>query len=339
MYRNSQVFAASFLAILGVAVAGVARAQDQRERSMAQDPSLDNLVHPEGYETAPPGTFGRVEKRGTGPIPMVLIAGGGFGWSVFEPFMKRHENDYTMYAVTLAGMGGTKAPPMPPPGTSYGEQTWIRGGLQALLDLLEREKLDRPVVAGHFLEGSQIGLRMAIDHPERVRGIILFAGTAVMAVPNMSPTLEERIRYQDEQMAPNWFKTVTLKTWNDNNFTPQSYSLDPVRGADLFERVSHGPLPVYIRYLLEFWASDISLEFGKIEAPVLVLTPGFTEEMLADEDTKWLRYYFLATWNGVEKNPLVERRTIEDAAIFVWLDQPERVDEEVARFVAALAGG
>ncbi|HSF14273.1 MAG TPA: alpha/beta hydrolase [Vicinamibacteria bacterium] len=333
MPRRMKLRAVLILGTLAAASIGL----HGQERSMAQDPSLNNLVHPEGYETAPLGTFGHVEKQGTGPVPMVLIPGGGFGWSVFEPFMKNQENEYTMYAVSLAGMGGTKAPPMPPEGTSYGEQTWIRGGVRALIDLIEREKLDRPVVGGHFLEGSQIGLRIAIDHPELVRGVILFAGTAVITLPNMSPSLEERIRYQDERMAPNWFKTVTLETWNDNNFPPRSYSLDPERGARLFEQVSHGPLPVYIRYLLEFWASDVSLEFGDIATPVLVLTPGFPEDMLEEEATKWLRYYFLDTWKGVEKIALVERSTIEDAAIFVWLDQPELVGKEVARFVGSVA--
>ena len=318
-----------------LSVASFGRAQ---ERSMEQDPSLDNLLHPEGYQTAEPGTFGHVEKRGSGSVPLVLIAGGGFGWKVYEPFMKEHETAYTMYAVTLPGMGGTKAPPMPPEGTSYGKQTWIRGGVAALVELIQKEKLDRPVIGGHFLEGSQIALRMTIDHPGLIRGAILFAGTAVMAVPNMKPTLEERIRYQDERMAPNWFKTVTLRTWNDNNFPPRSYSLDPERGEALFEQVSHGPLPVFIRYLLEFWASDISLEFGDIKRPVLVLTPGFPEAMLEDEATKWLQYYFIDTWNGVEVNPLVKHRTIDDAAIFVWLDQPERVKAEVSRFVASLEG-
>lgn len=309
----------------------------QRERSMEQDPSLDNLVHPEGYETAEPGTFGRVEKRGHGPIPMVLIAGGGFGAHVFEPFVARHESDFTIYAVTLAGMGGTKAPPMPPEGTSYGEQTWIRGGVRALVKLIEEEKLDRPIVAGHFVEGSQIGLRMAIDHEELIRGVVLFAGTGVMAIPNMSPTLEQRVRYQDESMAPNWFKTVTLKTWNDNNFPPESYSLEPERGRALFDEVSHGPLPVVIRYLVEFWASDISLEFDAIARPVLVLTPGFTEAMLTHEDTQWLKLYFFDGWKGVESNPLVQRKVIDDAAIFVWLDQPEKVSEAVMEFVEGLA--
>jgi pimeloyl-ACP methyl ester carboxylesterase len=304
---------------------------------MEQDPSLNNLVHAEGYRTGPPDTFGHVEKRGSGPIPLVLIPGGGFGWEVFEAFLERHEADYTMYAVSLAGMGRTPAPPMPPEGTSYGEQTWIRGAIRALLALLSDEKLERPLLVTHFLEGSHIGLRMAIDHPDRIRGVVLFSGSAKFVQPGRDFTREERIRYMDERMAPQWFKTVTLRTWNDNNFPPSTYSRDPELGARLFAQVSEGPLPVVIRYLLEFHAADLAAEFADIKAPLLLLSPGFPEAMLRDEATAWLPYFFTDGWKGVERNPLVERVVVDDARIFVWLDQPERVDAEIARFLQALS--
>jgi pimeloyl-ACP methyl ester carboxylesterase len=304
---------------------------------MEQDPGLNNLVHAEGYETGPPDAFGHVEKRGTGPVPMVLVPGGGFGWEVFESFMKRHEAEYTMYAVSLAGMGHTPAPPMPPEGTSYGEQTWIRGAIRALLALIENERLDRPLLVVHFLEGSHIGLRMAIDHPDRIRGAVLVSGSAKFVQPGRDFTREERIRFMDERMAPTWFKTVTLRTWNDNNFPPSSYSRDPELGARLFAQVSDLPLPVVIRYLLEFHAADLAMEFADIKAPLLLLSPGFPEAMLTDEATKWLPYFFVDGWKGVEQNPLVERVILDDARILAWLDQPERVDREIDRFLGAVS--
>jgi pimeloyl-ACP methyl ester carboxylesterase len=303
---------------------------------MEQDPSLNNLVHAEGYRTGPPNSFGHVEKRGRGPIPMVLIPGGCFGWNVFEDFMKRHETEYTMYAVSLAGMGGTPAPPMPPEGTSYGEQTWIRGAIRALLALIENERLDHPLIVAHFLEGTHIGLRMAIDHPDRIRGVVLLSGSAKFVQPGRDITREERIRFMDERMAPQWFKTVTLRTWNENNFPPSSYSRDPDLGVRLFEQVSNGPLPVVIRYLVEYHAADLSAEFLDIKVPVLLLSPVFPEAMLKDEATVWLPYFFDDGWKGFEQNPRVERVLVDDAGIFVWLDQPERVDREIARFLKTL---
>jgi pimeloyl-ACP methyl ester carboxylesterase len=308
-----------------------------QDRSMEQDPSLDNLVLPEGYETSPLGTFGHVDERGEGPVPMVLVPGGGFGWEVFESFMEANRSEYTMYAVSLAGMGGTQAPPMPPEGTSYGEQTWIRGAVTALVELIEPiegEGLDRPVVVGHFLEGTQVGLRMAIDHPELVRGVVLLSGSPVLASPERRFTVEERIRYQDEYMAPEWFKTVTRRTWNDNNFPPESYSRDEERGARLFDRVSRGPLPVFIRYLLEFWASDLTTELDDVDVPVLVLKPDFEEKVL--EQNPWLAYYFTDSWDGMDRFPKLSLRTVNDAHIFVWHDRPRLVDEAIDEFVHSL---
>jgi pimeloyl-ACP methyl ester carboxylesterase len=178
---------------------------------------------------------------------------------------------------------------------------------------------------------------MAIDHPDRIRGVVLLSGSAKFVQPGRDFTREERIRYMDERMAPQWFKTVTLRTWNDNNFPPSTYSRDADLGVRLFEQVSKGPLPVVIRYLLEYHASDLSTEFLDIAAPVLLLSPGFPEAMLKDEATVWLPYFFDDGWKGVEQNPLVERVVIQDSRIFVWLDQPDPVDREIDRWLKALA--
>lgn len=306
------------------------------QRSMEQDPSLNNLVHPEGYQTAPPGTFGHVEKRGNGPVPLILIPGLGFGWEEFSDFMDRNRESYTMYAVTLAGMGGTPAPPMPPPGTSYSEQTWFEGAVTALLHLIEREGLERPVLAGHSLEGSDIGFRMALEHPGQLRGLILLAGSAKMAQPGQNITLQQRIDYMDDQMSQKWFKTVTLKTWNDNNWKPADYSIDLERGRRLFDKVDDGPLQVFVRNLLEFHSDDLTLKFGQIKVPTLLLLPGFKPEILNDPNRTYLRHYFLDSWEGAEKNPKIKKQVIENAHMLPWQDQPEAVSQAIAEFVRDL---
>ena len=74
-------------AVLAAGVSGI-EAQQTCQARMEQDPALDNLVHPEGYRTAEPGTLGGVIRRGEGPVDMVLVAGAGFGAEVFEGFMQ-----------------------------------------------------------------------------------------------------------------------------------------------------------------------------------------------------------------------------------------------------------
>ena len=76
-------------------------------RSMAQDSSLDNLVHAAGTALTPMGTLGRVRIAGAGPRHMVLIAGMGFGDDTWEEFAQGYRDRYTMHLVTLPGFGGT----------------------------------------------------------------------------------------------------------------------------------------------------------------------------------------------------------------------------------------
>jgi pimeloyl-ACP methyl ester carboxylesterase len=80
---------------------------------------------------------------------MVLVSGFGVGASAFEGFMRRNADRYHMFAVTLPGFENTAAPPMPAAGTSYGDQSWTRAAVDAVVKLIREKKLDRPVLVGH----------------------------------------------------------------------------------------------------------------------------------------------------------------------------------------------
>ena len=71
-------------------------------------------------------------------------------------FMESRKEEFTMYAVTLPGFGGTPALPMPPEGTSYGEQTWTRSAITGLSDLIRDEEIEAPIVVAHWINASGI---------------------------------------------------------------------------------------------------------------------------------------------------------------------------------------
>ncbi len=235
--------------------------QQACKRILVQDASLDNLVDPPGYASAALGTLGGVQRAGQGKQALILVPGLGFGAGIFDEFLQRHAQEFTMYAVTLAGFGGTPAPPSPSATTSFGDQTWTNAALGALEKLIVDEHLERPIVAGHWLGGTQIALRLAGRRPQQVKAVVLFAGSACMtsADPGRAAqlaTLEGRVAAIDQYMAPKWFKTVTRETWDDNNFLPGDYARDPVRGLRLWRAAATPPLHVWVRYLCEFNAQD-----------------------------------------------------------------------------------
>lgn len=317
-----------------------ARAQEARiqvPRILEQDSSLNNLVDPPDYETGELGVLGRVETRGSGPGTMILIPGLGFGGDVFDPLVERLSGEFTLHAVTLPGFGGTPAPPTPPEGTSFGEQTWTRGALAGLEQLLEREHPEPVVVVGHWLTGTQLALRLALEHPDRVRAVILLAGSArwVAADPasREEVPLDRRVGRVDEALAPRWFRTVTRETWDDNNFLPGDYAAHPVLGLRLWRRAARPPLHVWVRYLCEFLAQDITLELERLAVPTLLLQPGL-EGVFREPGNAYLDAYVHGSWgDAVSATPALTADTLADTRVVPWADRPGAVYERVRAFL------
>jgi pimeloyl-ACP methyl ester carboxylesterase len=309
-----------------------------------QDSTLDNLSHAKDYVTSAPGTLGAVVERGTGPIPMVLVSGFGVGASVFEGFMRRNAGRYHMFAVTLPGFEGTPAPPMPAAGTSYGDQSWTRAAADAVTALMGEKKLQRPVLVGHFINGTQVALRVALDHPERVRAVVLLAGTTRYEPVQASRfwprnlTLDQKVQAVDRFLAPRWFKTVTRQTWVKGNFVATDYSVDSVLGRRFADRANEPPLPVLIRYLCEFHASDGWPDLERLQTPLLAIQPSFTASLRADTLRDYLQSYFEEPWRGkLEPRPRTESLFLDHAGILVMEDQPAAVDRKVADFLKRFA--
>jgi pimeloyl-ACP methyl ester carboxylesterase len=325
-----------FAFALCISVRGV-RAQ---QTEPAQDPKLDNLVHDAGYKTAELGSLGAVVERGSGPIDMVLVSGFGVGASAFEGFMQRNAARYHMLAITLPGFEGTLAPPMPPAGTSYGDQTWTRGAIEGVTKLIKERGLKQPVLVGHFINGTQVAARIAIDHPELARALVLLAGSPRYEPLESTPywptgmTLEQKVKSVDTGWAPRWFKTVTRKTWINGNFVAGDYSTDESRGKKFADLANAPPLPVLIRYLCEFHASDVKVDFEKLKQPLLLIQPSFTEALRADQKRSYLQSYFAEPWKGgFADRAHTEAKFVDGACILVMDDKATEVDLAVAGFL------
>jgi len=312
--------------------------QQSCKRIMMQDSTLNNLADPGGYKTAMLGTLGGVMRTGTGSQAMILIPGLGFGGSVFSEFMEGLADKYRMYAVTLPGFGGTAAPPCPSEKTSFGEQTWTNAALGAIENFIEDEGIQKPVVVGHWLTGTQIALRLAMKQPEKVKAVVILAGSARMVPTDTTyvsawMTKERRVAAVDNYMAPRWFKTVTRETWDDNNFLPGDYAVNPVRGLRLWREAAIPKLHVWVGYLCEFYAQDISLEMNEVGVPTLILRPGL-EGIHHDPGNNYMEMFCHKSWEGcIENNPRITVRTINSSRACLWFDQPQEVNKTVVEFL------
>ena len=152
-------------------------------------------------------------------------------------------------------------------------------------------------------------------------------------------TLEQRVAITDRYMAPRWFKTVTRETWDDNNFLPGDYAVNPVRGLRLWRAAAAPKLHVWVRYLCEFNAQDVGLELSALTVPTLLLQPGL-EGLEFDPSNNYMESFCLKSWEGcIENLAPFQVKTISHARACPWFDQPTAVKQAMTEFLKSADGG
>jgi len=301
-------------------------------------PAVNNLVHTPAYKIGTWGTLGEVKRYGSGTQDMILLPGWGFDQSVFQDFITRNEKAYRIWAVTFPGFGQTPAPPMPEQNENYRDQYWTKGVLKGLVDLIDKEQLKAPVLVSLFSYSNVVALRLALDHPEKVGKVIIVSGIAKFTAnyPSYEPrSLEARCEFIEKGLATRWFKTVSAETWNKGNFSPATFSNDSLRGIRHWNMMSSVPIPVMVRYLCEFYCTDLSLEYAKLTVPTLVLVPSFSPTYFAKPEHSFMPSFFHFSWLGaLPASNNIQMVTITDTATFILDDQPEKFDTIVREFVS-----
>jgi pimeloyl-ACP methyl ester carboxylesterase len=314
--------------LLSVLVA--TRALGAQTRTLVQDSTVNNLVAAPGAPVTPPGRLGAVERVGTGRTHVVLIPGAGFGGAVYRPFADSMAAafDVTVHLITLPGFGGTA--PWALPATPYRDATWMRASEAAIVRYLDSLRIATASVIGHWIVGSQIALRLGLDHPQRVDRVVLLAGVAesyYKVGPDTRPwTLEQRASFADA-MGTRWFRTVTYATWHDNNFMPYDYAVQPLRGMLLWRRASEPAVSTWVRYLLEFYATDVTIELPRLRVPVVRVEPALDDPgVFVDGQNTYLRDLLHESWSIADSlAPSIRRVVVSGARTFVMYDQPAEV--------------
>jgi len=140
----------------------------------------------------------------------------------------------------------------------------------------------------------------------------------------------------DKYMAPQWFKTVTRETWDDNNFLPGDYAVNPIRALRLWRWAATPMLHTWIRYLCEFNSQDINPALDSLTVPVMLMKPGL-EGNYSDPGNDYMRAFCDLSWKpSVLQKSNVRSVTINDSRAFIWFDQPKRFNEELQSFSAGL---
>lgn len=281
--------------------------------------------------TAEPITpLDHIETRGDGPVHLILVPALVCDWSMYEAFMLRNKGRFTMHAVTLPGFGAGKPPPAPPEGSLYAAAPWLANAERAILKLVEDKKLEKPVIMG-VSTGGHIALRTAIRNPDAFGAVINING--LPAIPLRGTTLlstEQRARIIDEEYGAQ-FKAMTDQQWASEQAAWIRYSFpDPDHAAPILAAAARVPKSTSGRYMLEYFASDLTEQLAGLKLPLLALS---SVPPPNDPEAQAFRDSWRAAYGKLISAKLVY---FEGSTEFVTEDSPLELDRAIEQF---LAGG
>ena len=306
------------------------------------DRSRNNIQYPSGYVTATDASAGRIEKVGAGARTLIFVGGWGFSADAFRHFAQRIAPDYTTYLVTLPGFGGTAGWPMPSDSVSHATTPWMSRSAAWIVRALQERNVRQATISGHFIVGSHVALQVAQREPERVQRVVLVGSELSRYWPSRADTTgrtpstpAQRAASVDRFFVPQFFRYVTDSTWHANNYVAHVFSVDSARGDQLWREQASVPLPIMIRYLSDFYATEFLPKLDSVAVPILVLLPEFTPSILAHPRTPYLKTFFRDSWEPARSHRNIEIRGVPNAAVNIWSDQPDvfraALDEFVAR--------
>lgn len=275
-----------------------------------------------------------VEMRGEGPIPMVLIPGLGCDWRVFDDFMARNADRYTMYAVTLPGFGGSAPPPVPdsPEAGAYAQGAWLRNAEAAVAHLIAERGLEKPVVVGHSM-GGHLALRLGVNHGETLRAVVAIDGAPAlpMGPPGTRQSPDQRAHFVETLVAPQ-MAAASDQDWADQQRIQVGQMVtDPQRAEAIGEMCAAVPKGTSVRYMLELMAADITADLDRLAVPALVIAgvpPALEGSMIDPDDVR-------ASWKSMLRGKgTVTLIFFENTRPFVTEDAPDELDEAIRALLA-----
>ncbi len=286
----------------------------------------------EGGSSVPFAPMAHVERAGSGPTELVLIPDLWCDWSVWAGFMDRNEERYSMAAVTLPGMCGTAPPATPQERVLVDNDRimtpWLDNAVLAVLDAIEQEGLERPVIVGHGM-GALIGFRLSSEYPGRIGGHVAVDGAPSTLMYTSPLPIAERTEIVRGRLLRT-FAGLDGDAWQArvrDQILPGV--TDESRANAILERSARTNFEVGSRYFIEYYGSDETDSVRGSFVPTLVIAAAGDIPVRRVRGLDRLRRTWYSHLDGMRDLELV---FLPASRHFVMDDAPDRLDELVASF-------
>ncbi len=240
------------------------------------------------------------ERIGDGP-PLVLLHGNPGTHRLWQHQIDHFKSRYTLIAVDMRGFGRSAKPV----GADYHPYA-LAHDIAQLITVLD---LQRPVLAGLSM-GSMVGLSLALEHPDRIGGLILAGATSDRRDRDPDGELQRLAHlgfdHYLRELVTSWYRPGTdpdLIEW----------TLCEVRTTELHVRVAT------IRALAGFYVTE---RLHQINVPTLILAGGIDITAPCDR-AQVIR----------DRIPGAELAVIPDTAHMFITEAPDQVNRIIEAFL------
>jgi len=242
--------------------------------------------------------------RGDGPA-LLLVPGPTDSWRSYAPVLDRLPESVRAVAVSPRGSGDSDKPP-----TGYGIED-LAGDVVPLLDALD---IGSAVLAGH--SGSCLVVRrVALDHPDRVAGLVLESSpTTLRGHPGLDELLKSVISTLQDPIDPDFARSFLADTSSD--------AIAPAFVDELISELRKVPARAWKEMFGSLQSYDDSAELDRIDVPTLLAwgdADGLVTRAMQHELVDRIRGAELCVYEGVGHTPRweVPARFAADIAAFV----------------------
>jgi pimeloyl-ACP methyl ester carboxylesterase len=253
--------------------------------------------------------------------PVVLIAGTGYpGATWFPGLIEPLAAAHTVLTFDHRGTGGTPSTP---------ERYSTRGFAQDAVGLLDALGLPAAHVVGHSM-GGRVAQWMALDHPDRVRSLVL-AATGPGEWRADKPVTRGVPLHTAVAMIDLGYERYMAQHIADTFFTPEFVASDPDRVAWLVRAFwEHRPsLEDYLRHVIARQEHQTADRLAELTLPSLVLI-GDRDTHQGGTGVHWEQSAYL-----FEHIPGAERRVVPDASHGYFWQVPDVAARILLEWTAA----
>lgn len=241
-------------------------------------------------------------------VPVILLHGYGDSFRSFDLVVSRLPKSFHVYALSQRGHGDSGRP-----ASGYNPRDFAAD----VAAFMEAVKLKQAVIVGHSM-GSYVAQRLALDYPDRVRGLVLIGSfVTVRGHQGVKELWDSTISRFGDSVDAEFIRQFQQSTFQK--------PIPPEFFDTVIRESSKIPGRVWKTTMAELMKTDFSDQLGRIKAPTLIVW--------GDKDSFFLRAEQDRLANAIAGSKLLVYDGIGHCPN--WED-PERVAADLTTFIEKL---